>query len=63
MLFQQQQQWTLSENENISAKLMDTGGLIIIFRKIGDLKDTFCSLYIFRRRSQRVVATVSQNPI
>ena len=42
---------------------MDTGGLIIIFRKIGDLEDAFCRPYIFRRRSQRVAATVSQNPI
>ena len=39
---------------------MDTGGLIIIFRKIGDLEDAFCRPYIFRRRSQRVAATVSQ---
>ena len=43
--------------------LMDTGGLIIIFRKIGDIEDAFCRPYIFCRCSQRVAATVSQNPI
>ena len=42
---------------------MDTGGLINIFRKIGDLEDALCRPYIFCRRSQRVAATVSQNPI
>ena len=36
-----------SENEDNSAKLMDTGRLIIILRKIGVLEDTFCRLYIF----------------
>ena len=61
MLFQQPQQWTSSENENISAKLMDTGRLIIIFGTIGDLEHAFCSPYIFCTRSQRVAALVSQS--
>ena len=42
---------------------MDTVGLINIFRKIGDLQDAFYRPYIFCRRSQRVAATVSQNPV
>ena len=39
---------------------MDTGGLMIIFGMIGDLDHAFCSPYIFRTRSQRVAALVSQ---
>ena len=37
--------------------------LTIDFRKIGDLKDPFFRLYIICTRSQRVAATVLQNPI
>ena len=39
---------------------MDTGGLMIIFRMIGDLDHAFCSPYIFCTRSQRVAALISQ---
>ena len=42
----------LSKKVIITAKSKGTGGLIIVFRRIGDLKDTFWGCYISCSRSQ-----------
>ena len=54
-------EWTWCEEEIITVIFKGTGGLIIVFRRVGGLKDTFWGQYFFRRRSQRVVALVSQS--
>ena len=41
-----------------SAKLVEVGGLIIIFRSFGDLEDAFCRPFIFCIRFQTVAALV-----
>ena len=53
--------WTWSEQEIITVIFKGTWGLIIVFRRVGGLKVTFWGQYFFCRRSQRVVALVSQS--
>ena len=53
--------WTWSEQEIITVIFKGTWGLKIVFRRVGGLKVTFWGQYFFCRRSQRVVALVSQS--
>ena len=53
--------WNWSEQEIIGVKFKGTWGLIIVFRRVCGLEDTFWGQYFFCSRSQRVVALVSQS--